>query len=716
MAKKSRQRKSQVKRPPRSVGGKAVPFAPAIYKPWQVAVVCVVLAVVTLFVFQGVRHNGFLTYDDMDYVAQNRDVHQGVTIESIEWAFTTFRVSNWHPLTWISHMVDWSLYGNNPAGHHLTNLILHTANAILLFLLLLYMTGFIGRSVMVAFLFALHPAHVESVAWLAERKDVLCAFFFFATLLAYAWNLRKPSWKRYLLIICGFFCALMSKPMAVTLPFTLLLLDIWPLRRISFAPDARVPWFSSLWKLCIEKWPLFIMAISSSIITFIAQRAGHSVALLQQLSLWQRTCNAAIGYGSYLRITFWPDPLTAYYYYDINNTQYLLPMLSAIILILITAVCWRFRNRKPYCLVGWLWFLGTLIPVIGFVQVGEQFMAERYTYLPLIGIFTAVVWLIGDAVVNYPKIKVAAQLLAVAVIAACAVKSYAQVKVWKDNITLFSHVLQVDPRGALPNFSLGMAYENAGRLAEAQEYVDRSLLYNSTKPLIYSYSAYCMMQSMAQSHDWSKLPLVGQRLEAALHIDPDYRDALSNMARWSLLMNKPMDAETYSRRTLAVSPNFVTAELFLADALREQNKLDEAAKEYRHVLAADPSIFDAHNNLGFILDKQGLKQQAIKEFQLSLAIQPNQSMPHSRIGMILTEENRLPEAVEEFAQAVRLDPASPYAHDDLGVALFQIGDDEKAVEQFDDAIRIDPSYAGARRNLDLTQAHMKNVKVALARK
>jgi tetratricopeptide (TPR) repeat protein len=652
----------------------------------------------------------------MDYVAQNRDVHHGVTIESVEWAFTTFRVSNWHPLTWISHMVDWSLYGNDPAGHHLTNLYLHTANAILLFLLLLYIAGHLGRSAMVAFLFALHPAHVESVAWLAERKDVLCAFFFFATLLAYAWNLRKPSWKRYLLVICAFACALMSKPMAVTLPFTLLLLDIWPLRRISFEPEARAQWLSSFWKLCLEKWPLFIIAISSSIITYIAQRTGHSVALLQELPLWQRILNAAIGYCRYLLITFWPNPLTAYYYYDVNHVQYVAAMLSIATLALITFACWHFRKDKTYCLVGWLWFLGTFVPVIGFVQVGEQFMAERYTYLPLIGIFIAVVWLIGEAVAKSSKLRVATQLLAVVIIAACAVKSYAQVKLWKDNITLFSHILQVDPRGALPNFSLGMAYENAGRLAEAQDYVDRSLLYNSTKPLILSYSAYCMMQLMAQTRDWSNLPLVGQRLEAALRLDPDFRDALNNMARWSLLMNRPQGAEIYSRRTLAVTPNFVSAQLFLADALRAQDKLDEAVREYRQVLANDPGVFDAHNNIGFILEKQGLKQEAIKEFQLSLSIQPNQAMPHIRIGMILTEAHQMPAAVAEFTKAVQIDPASPNAHDDLGVALFQLGDNEKAAEQFNQAIRIDPTYAGARRNLDLTQAHMKNVKVAQAGK
>jgi hypothetical protein len=253
---------------------------------------------------------------------------------------------------------------------------------------------------MVAFLFALHPVHVESVAWVAERKDVLCGFFWIATLLAYAWYIRKPSWKRFVCVVIGFALSLMSKPMAVTLPFTLLLLDIWPLRRITFSPDARDRWFSSFWKLCIEKWLLFLMAAISSALTFTAQRGGDSVAELHALYLWDRIGNAAISYSRYARIMFWPHPLSPYYYYDQKNIL-LSAMLSAIVLVAVTAVCWHYRKEKPYCLVGWLWFLGTLTPVIGIVQVGDQAMAERYTYVPLIGLFLALIWLAGDAVQKY---------------------------------------------------------------------------------------------------------------------------------------------------------------------------------------------------------------------------------------------------------------------------------------------------------------------------
>jgi|ERR1039458_421002 hypothetical protein len=302
MSKKSRLRKSRGHRSPDATVGKTVPLPPATHKPWQIAALCAVLTLVSAFAYWGVRNNEFVRYDDDDYVLLNRHVQQGITMQSVEWAFTTFDAANWHPLTWISHMADWKLYGATPRGHHLTNVGLHAANAILLFLLLLYVTGFSGRSAMVAFLFALYPAHVESVAWVAERKDLLCAFFWFATLLAYAWYVRKPSWRPYALVISAFACALMSKPMAVTLPFTLLLFDYWPLRRITFSPETRAQWHSSLWKLCVEKFPLFIMSAVSSVITFLAQRSGGTVINLQDYPLWLRISNAAISYWRYVRI------------------------------------------------------------------------------------------------------------------------------------------------------------------------------------------------------------------------------------------------------------------------------------------------------------------------------------------------------------------------------------------------------------------------------
>ena len=290
MAKKSRQRKSPGKRPTESPGGKTDPSAFAIHKSWQIAAVCVVLAVVTIFAFRGVRNNDFLNYDDNYYVQENHQVQHGLTMQSIEWAFTTFHEGNWHPLTWISHTIDWSLYGNSPVGHHMTNVCLHAANAILLFLLLLYITGYLGRSALVSFLFALHPAHVESVAWLAERKDLLCTFFWFASLLAYAWYVRNPSWKRFVWVICGFACALMSKPMAVTLPFTLLLLDYWPLRRITFAQDSRARWFSFLGSYALKNGLCLSWRQSPASLHLLRSVPAARCIRLQLLPLWARLC------------------------------------------------------------------------------------------------------------------------------------------------------------------------------------------------------------------------------------------------------------------------------------------------------------------------------------------------------------------------------------------------------------------------------------------
>jgi Flp pilus assembly protein TadD len=509
------------------------------------------------------------------------------------------------------------------------------------------------------------------------------------------------------LIVCAFACGLMSKPMVVTLPFTLLLLDYWPLRRISFARESREQWLFSQWKLCLEKWPLFLMAVLSSVITFFAQRAGGTVATLQLLPLWERICNAAISCCRYVLIMVWPNPLTAYYYYESHNINVVAAVLSVLALVLVTAVCWHFRKERPYCLIGWLWFLGTLAPVIGIIQVGEQAMAERYTYVPLIGLFIAVVWLVGDAVADSPKIRVATGLLAVAVIAACAVKTDAQVKVWKDSATLFSHVLEVDPRGELPNLSLGIAYMRQGRFADAQEYYDRALNYKPSGYLALSYSAFCLM-IRCEPNEPRNLPLAEQRLEQALRLDPDSPDVLTNLALWSDLMGRPKDEETYSREAIAANPDFIAARLYLSDALQTQGKLDEAVQENRKVLAIEPDNCDAHNNLGILLSRQGLTDEALKEFRLSLASKPDQALPHSKIGRIFMQTHQFHEAAEEFTQALRFDPASANAHDDLGVALFQLGDDEKAVEQFSDAVRIDPANAGARRNLDVAQSWMKN--------
>jgi tetratricopeptide (TPR) repeat protein len=541
---------------------------------------------------------------------------------------------------------------------------------------------------------------------------VLCTFFWFATFLAYAWYVRKPSWKRFAWVVFGFTLALLSKSMAVTLPFTLLLLDLWPLRRITFAPDPHSQWLKSFAKLCIEKWPLFDMAALSSVVTYIAQGSGGAMTEFEVLPLWERLSNAALSYCRYIRILLWPDPLTAFYYHQTSSIMVSAAVLSAIALVLVTAACWHFRKDKPYCLFGWLWFLGTLAPVIGVVQVGAQSMAERYTYVPFVGLFIALVWLAADAVANSPAIRVAAQVLAVGILAAFAVRSDAQVKVWKDTITLFSHALDVDPRGEFPNLTLGVAYMMQGKFDVAEEYYQRALTYNPSRPMTLSHSAYSLMQTQ----DPRNMPLAHQRLEKALSVDPNNTYALANMAIWSYRMGNPKDEEMYSRKAIATRPDFTKVRLYLGDALQLQGKLDEAAQEYRQVIAQEPANYQAYNGLGLTLDKQGLKQEALKEFRLSLSIKPDQAMPHSQIGKILIEMHQLPEAVDEFTQAMRFGPVNANSHIGLGMVLMQMGDYEKAAGQFSDALQINPADADARRNLDLARAMMKNKMVQQAGK
>jgi tetratricopeptide (TPR) repeat protein len=357
-----------------------------------------------------------------------------------------------------------------------------------------------------------------------------------------------------------------------------------------------------------------------------------------------------------------------------------------------------------------------MLPVIGIVQVGNQALAERYTYVPFIGLFIAVVWLAGDAVANYPKIKAWIPLLAVAVIVACAVKTDAQVKVWKDTVTLLSHSLEIDPRGEFPNTFLGLAYMRQERFAEAQKYFERALIYNPSWYLPLSSSAYCIMRTGMQTHDQSNMPLAKQRLDLALRVAPDDSFVLTDLALWSVLAGNPIDEETYSRKAIAANPDFIVARLYLAGALQAQGKLDEAAQECHQVLAVAPNDYDAHNNLGYIFDQRGLKQEALKEFRLSVAIRPDQVTIHSQIAEILMETHQLPEAAEEFNQVLRYDPANANAHKNLGMDLLQMGDYEKAAEQFNDALRINPADVVARLNLDLAHAKMKNEKVENGRK
>jgi tetratricopeptide (TPR) repeat protein len=432
-------------------------------------VFCLALIAVVLVSYSPVIHNGFLNYDDNKYITDNAHVKAGLTWATVEWAFTTYDEANWHPLTWLSHALDCELFGVKPAGPHAVNVLLHAANAVLLFLLLQSATGFRWRSLMVAALFALHPINVESVAWAAERKNVLSMMFFLLALYAYTWYARGPGPRRYAAVACLFALALLAKPQAITLPFLLLLWDYWPLGRIGApaetAQGRNVPKRSSA-GLVWEKAPLLLLSVASALVTMKAQEAGHAVKGLSRYSLLLRLETAVISYVRYLGKAFWPSKLVALYPHPTKLYPAWQVGAAAVLLLLITVLVLRARNRR-YLAAGWFWFLGSLVPMIGLVQVGAQAMADRYAYISFIGLFVMVVWLIAD---EAQARRISARWLAVPAVfclLAMGVLTYRQVGYWHDTEAFWQRTLALTEDNSIAHSSLGVFLYSQGRTEEA---------------------------------------------------------------------------------------------------------------------------------------------------------------------------------------------------------------------------------------------------------
>ena len=450
---------------------------------------CLFLALVTFAIYSSALRHPFVDYDDQDYVTENTHVQAGLTAKSIAWAFTATEADNWHPLTWLSHMLDCQVYGVNPSGHHLSSILLHLLNVILLFLILARGTGSMESSLLVAALFAVHPLNVESVAWVAERKNVLSSLFFLLTLGTYGWYAVKPSVKRYLGFAALFFLGLASKPMVITLPFVLMLLDFWPLERIqgwsertSPAPRSRrnrkspsevsvsdmklVVTPAPFFRLVLEKLPLLAFCAGSAAITIVAQRSA-AIRSLQRFSLGVRLENAIYAYATYLWKAFWPTQLAAYYPHPGNTLDVWRFCLAALFLVAVSALVWNQRRSRRYLVTGWLWYLGTLVPVIGILQVGDQAMADRYAYIPLIGIFVMVVFGAAEwanrKAVSFP-IRAAT---AISILAGLSFLTWRQIGYWQSDYNLWSHTLQVTKENHVAEESISKALLMEGRAEEA---------------------------------------------------------------------------------------------------------------------------------------------------------------------------------------------------------------------------------------------------------
>jgi protein O-mannosyl-transferase len=579
--------------------------------------------VATLALYNPVHRHPFVNYDDDRYVTENPHIHNGLNWDTIAWAFSAMEQGNWHPLTWLSHALDYRLFHQNATGHHFTSLLIHAANVVLLFLLLMYATGRVGPSLLVGALFALHPINVESVAWVAERKNVLCTFFFFASLMAYCCYARKPDWLRYLAFASLFGMALMSKPMAITLPFVLLLLDYWPLGRIQGTPAGVPPVPQSpVGKLIAEKLPLFFLSAASAVFTMHAQTAGGAVRSIAQFSPGVRMENAAVAYAAYLWKMIWPSHLAPLYPHPGNSLAIWQVGISALVLLAVTVAVARFRAKR-YLLTGWLWFLGTLVPVIGLVQVGDQAMADRYAYIPLIGIFVMIAWGSTDLADSMQLGLTARIVPAACILLAFSFTTHRQLGYWSSNYDLWTHALAVTDRNFIAQNNLGGALLLLGRPDEAYSHFQAAAEINPNDPMSRS-----NLGAYLQEH--GKLPEAMEQYDRTIHLTSDaglLSATYTNLGTAYRKLGEDQKARDSYDQALRLNPNQSNAYMGLAELLEKQNQLDDAIRNYSRAVELRPTD-TGFMLLGHALERAGRSPEALAAYRAALTISPE--MPEAQ--------------------------------------------------------------------------------------
>ena len=620
--------------------------------------IILILVLLTLAVYGQVNHFEFIHYDDNMYVTHNYQIQRGFTFRNMIEVLTDKKTTNWHPLTMMSHMLDWELFGENAGGHHWTNLIFHICNTILLFLLLNRMTGAVWRSGLVAALFAVHPINVESVAWVAERKNVLSTFFWFLTMLFYVWYVRKPGWKRYLPVFVCFALGLMSKPMLVTLPFVLLLMDYWPLNRTSLniqndRPVELLPLFTAekvrLGSLIWEKIPLFVLTAVSVVLTIYAAKSNSTIVHLNMLPFSDRLENAILSYALYLKKLIWPADLAVFYpLLDIPLHQ---TLTAGILLIVITVVSCKYYKKHPYLTVGWLWYLGTLIPVIGIIQVGSQSMADRYAYVPFIGLFVGVVWLIADVVRGRFLQKIAVVFLVVLLLC-LSYAAHRQVGYWQNTFMLFQRALQVTTKNFIAHVTIGNEFIRQNRLDEAIAQFHTSININPKNPA--NYFAWGSLGIALQKKDKSKEAM--DAFQQALNVNPYCEEAYYWQGLILFQTGKIEEAITKYQKAIILNCDNPSYHISLGNAYLIQSRTENAIEEFREVLRIQPDNVLAHNNLGMILLRQGKSDEALQLFQQAVKIQPLLANAHYHLSLILKHKGMKEQASFHYHEAVRLNP------------------------------------------------------------
>jgi tetratricopeptide (TPR) repeat protein len=658
--------------------------------------IALLLALITLLAYWPVARDNFINYDDQVYVTENRVVQNGLTWAGVKWAFATGHASNWHPVTWLSHMLDCELFGLNAGAQHYVNVLFHTANAVLLFLLLLRLTRELWPSAFVAALFAWHPLHVESVAWISERKDVLSTFFALLTLLAYvryAQRVTSDKWqvagtektvpapaqsrftfhvsRFYWLALVFFALGLMAKPMLVTLPFVMLLLDYWPLRRVPGVGCRG----SSIRRLVFEKWPFFLLVLISCVVTYLVQRHGEAVMTFQQFPLHLRAGNALIAYERYLGKTFWPSALAIFYPLP-NHLSWIRAMAATAMGLLggISWLIWRMHRPCPYLLAGWLWFLGTLVPVIGLVQVGSAGMADRYTYFPLVGVFVAVAFGVRDLANRFQFPKAAVAAAAVLTLTLCLILTENQLRCWYDSESLFAHTLAVtgeDNPNAKINY--GVALEQKGRMVEA----------------------------LAQYREVTRF-------------SPDNVEARYNAGNLLDNMGKTEEALPELLKAVQLKPELPSLHDALGAVLVELGRFDEAMSQFTEAVRLDPACPAAHFDMGKLLLKQGRDAGAIDEFRAALRLDPDsfQILAYTAHVLAADDNPQIRDGKTALMLAAKANAltggAQPFVLDALGMACAETGDFTNAQEVTQRAV--DLATAAQMKKIEPLQQQLQRYK------
>ncbi|MEW6305431.1 MAG: tetratricopeptide repeat protein [Verrucomicrobiota bacterium] len=639
------------------------------------------LALITLLLYLPVREHEFLNYDDDPYVTENPQVRQGLTWANIVWAFTDMHFYMWHPLTSISHMLDVELFGLNPGAHHVMNVLLHTLSTLLVFALLFRTTKTLWPSIFVAALFAWHPLRVESVAWIAERKDVMSGLFWLLTLHAYVRYVEQPGPRRLWTAVGVYGLAILTKPMVVTLPCALLLLDVWPLRRLKL--DNLRNDLKAAWPLVREKVPFFALSVLLAALTFYAQKSGDVVQTFDRFSFAARLSNALVSYARYLGKAIWPADLAVFYPHP--GTWPLWQTLGAVMLLVaVTWLVWRYRSARPYLFTGWFWYLGTLVPVIGLVQVGGQSMADRYTYVPLIGIAVMVVWGLAELRQRMPRWS--APVLGVAVIAslACLVATRLQLRHWKNSETLFRHTLSVTGQDTVPRVNLAETLVRQNRPDEAVEVLRAGLKAepddaNSWNALGMAFAAKGEYEEALKAY------------QEAMRLDSGLHDVKNNLGNALIKLGRPAEA-------LRIFEELAAQEKPDADllnnwglALSDVGRRDEAIAKYREALKLNPFSPLAHQNLGLTLMEVGQIEQAIEHHREAARLKPGFFQAHAAMGFALATLKRHAEAAEQYREALRFNPQFTEAHAGLGLSLGAMGDLKSALHHLGEAAKLEPT-------------------------